>query len=301
MNHKISFLLPIGSSNERIKGISHFFEHILITKIQFFHRNAGIIGYTTEDYVILFCSHLNFEKFINTLERFKLEPYELKWHKEILIREIEKKRFEKEEEFFRLVWGNTNYENSPLGNIDEIKTITVKDIDNLNSQVQKTVIFYFSRGTGLKTFNKTGVGEKILDLNIHLCKSLTYRNKSYNIIYFNGQLEKMILLSKIIRDLNKTKHIQLIEKKALNAFIIEKGTCLPDAYNIADLRESAIKGIENEIKEINRNFNERALNELESIYFYGESWSERISNLFKTSDEQLLKIVKILDRYFSPT
>jgi hypothetical protein len=48
--------------------------------------------------------------------------------------------------------------------------------------------------------------------------------------------------------------------------------------------------ISGEFLDIKSNFNERAINELESVFFYGDRWKNRIESLLNTRNHEILWI-----------
>jgi len=81
-----AFLFPSGSSNDKINGISHLFEHFMIKKIH------AKFGFTTEDYFIIFTNNLSDFEMAESIKRMVFDNNELRKEKILLIKEIEKKK-----------------------------------------------------------------------------------------------------------------------------------------------------------------------------------------------------------------
>jgi len=295
-------LLPTGSATETVKGISHLFEHFFIAKL--LSRQNRHTGYTTEDYVILFCLGIPSSKMAAELQRMTIEEEELEYHKRMLIKEIQRESVNEEEAFFRFVWQDTafGYEKSPLGTVEEVNAISRDMLEAVRQEIMKKQLFFYSFPAGLETINLSS--EVNINPNrIHGAEPgrvTCRRNKiyqgngaagCYSIFYFNRCIEAFYLLERILRELNPGKHIQLSEKKRMSALIVEADADFPTRRNIGFLREKALDTLNRDLDDIRANINERALNELESAYFHGKSWQQRITELNKITDRQLLKMV----------
>jgi hypothetical protein len=224
--------------------------------------------------------------------------------KEILTREIKEKQRGEEELFFKFAWKDTDYEKSPLGEVDIIKVVTAAHLEDFKSRVLKGPLYFYTRGPGLEIRNNpheptkpggTDIPEK--NFNILRKRGGRYNRKWYDIFYFNGHIEEMYVLERGLKLMNPGLHIQLSEKKRESALIVERGTRFPAGAGITSFREKALREIEKEVADIKENFAEQALNELESIYFYHKRWSERLERLFQTTDGRLLAMVKSLTGY----
>lgn len=284
-------LLPTGSAREKTRGISHLFEHILIAKISGAYKTGITNGYTTEDYVIIFSANVNSAEVMQILRKMSFEKEEIGYHKQILLQEIERKSVNGEEAFFSFVWQGTVYEKSPLGTAAEVKMVTPAMLEDLREEILKQRLFFYNPAAGLEIVN----GHRYRPhprpgFDIPRSRSKTFRGKHYDIFYFENCVESCYLLVKILKNLNPGKHIQLSEKKEMSALILEKGTTFPGKHNIEPLRKEARQQLDRDISEIKANKNEIALNELESFYFYGKHWQDRIAELDKTEDRQLLDL-----------
>lgn len=297
-------LLPAGSAEEKINGITHLFEHLFIAKL--LGRQHPAAGYTTEDYVLLFCSGISPPEIAALLQRMSIEEGEAEYHKGALIQEIQRESANEEEAFFRFVWQDMDpgYEKSPLGTVEEVGAVTREMLEAVRQGLMKKQLFFYSPFAGLERINPayeaninrhSGRGGQITRR-----ENRTYQGngttRRYSIYYFNGCIEVFYLLERILRQLNPGKHIQLSEKKRMSALIVEADADFPTGRNTGFLRRRALDALKRELEGISANINERALNELESAYFYGKSWEQRIVGLNKTTDRQLLAVVEKLKK-----
>jgi hypothetical protein len=300
-------LLPTGSANESIEGLSHFFEHFFIGQLRSISKKNKITGHTTEDYVILFCYGLTpadvmdglvclrrpfgeslFEK--SSAKTFAKLSDLLSYHKKRLREEIEEEQANREELFFRFVWRGTGYEKSPLGTPSGIDAINIDVLERFCQGLLKKEIYFYTLEKGVQIFNGPAGGVREPEPGSEPVKCLTgkaYENTDYDIYYFKGDIERLYLLARILKHLNPGRHIQLSEKKNMTALIVETGSVFPSRDNIGNLREQALAGIKEDIAEIQTNFSERALNELESMYYRGIKWQERIERLIQVTDHRL--------------
>lgn len=282
-------LLPTGSAQESDRGISHLFEHIFITTTHRSCPRARVKGHTTEDYVILFACHISPREMKRVLESMVLSVEEVEIEKKILVREIERERHKEEEFFFKFVWEGTQYEKSPLGEIQSVGAIGLDRLEDLRKRLQQ--LFFFTGDSGVDIIPPLPAGGMPAGtLALHRKKSARFDDKEYDIYYFSGEVEAMYLLERILKPLNPRHHVQLSEKKIESALIVEKGARFPGRGEISSGREEALRQIDRELAAIRGNFEERALNELESVYFYHTPWSDRIDRLFQTTDNRLLAL-----------
>ncbi len=292
----LACLLPTGSADEEIKGISHLFEHMLISELDRYGNGLKIRGHTTEDYVILFCMGLNPEGVMDVLQRMRFAAERIAYHKKILIDEIEQESANDEEAFFYFVWQGTEYEKSPLGTVEATAGITPDKMEELRQGVLKKPIYFYRSSAGLEIINGNGQMVPASPApNITWRRNISFRERGYDICYFNQHIETFYLLTRVLKNLNPDKHIQLSEKKRMSALVLESGTTFPTARSIGPLRREALKDIDAHLLGIRANERERALNELESVYFYGRSWPERIKDLMATADRHLLELSRHLN------
>lgn len=290
-------LLPTGSAAESVEGISHLLEHLLIFEL--IDRCAGVMidGHTTEDYVILFCPYLSLENIIQTLRSMVLANANLETHKERLKKEIEAELANREEFFFRFVWEGSDYEKSPLGKADRVDTISGAALDTLRCRLLQETIFGYTQGGGVTILNPAAAAQvqpqPLPPVPIDWVKNKPFGERRYDICYFNRDIEVFYLLERMLKLLNPDKHIQLSEKKKMSALILEKGTRFP-IDQVKAVKQKALEQITVEVSEIKSNFEESALNELESMFFYGCPWPERCRRLFRTTDLRITELIKKL-------
>jgi hypothetical protein len=284
-------LLPTGSAAETNQGISHLFEHILIARSHRLFPQSRVRGHTTEDYVILFGRGLTAVDMGRVLKEMSLAPEEIESEKEGLIGEIEQERHREEEFFFRFVWQGTDYEKTPLGQIEAVRAIGVALLEGLRAQLLHMPLYFYTGDSGLQIVNPpAAAGMPPTSLNIRRRRSEPFGDTHYHIYYFNGQIEAMYLLERVLKKANPDHHVQLSEKKRESALIVQQGARFPTGDTISSLKESVLREIRHEVSGIQENFDEKALNELESVYFYNTRWSQRLDRLFRTSDRQLLTL-----------
>lgn len=286
-----ALLIPIGSSQEKIYGISHLFEHILISEI----KNTG--GFTTEDYIFLYGNNINFEKFLDALMKIEMDKINLKRQKDIIKKEIERNKNARNEKFFKKTWEKTIYEKSPLGTVKSVEKINIKDLIYLKEEVLNLPLYFYNKRNKLNVINGKIINRKS---NGKFCilfnKNFSYEDILYKVIYFKNEIEKMFVVEKILQLKNPERYIQISEKREMNAFIMEKNCLFPDLCEIISLREKVLKNLKKEIYQIRQNFLEIALNELESIYFYNIPWDERIDRLFHVSNNDILELINEIRR-----
>ena len=228
--------------------------------------------------------------------RMKFTRDEVARHKGILIREIERESTNDEEAFFRFVWSGSDYQKSPLGIVEDVAAITPPMLETKKSEILKNSLFFYSQDAGLEIINEIGRLSRTTPLpNITWLRNKRFRNRRCNICYTDRRIEAFCLLTRVLKELNPGRQIQLSEKKNISALILETGTKFPTGRFMRPLRQNALKKIEVDISGIKSNIAERALNELESFYFYGKRWQERIGELFKTTELELLHLVRELN------
>jgi len=285
-----AFLFPSGSSNEEKIGISHLFEHIIIKKI---HAKYGL---TTEDYFIIFTSNLSHLEMVENLKKMVFDNAELGIEKEFLIKEIEKKKNNPGEIFFRNIWRDFKYSKSPLGKKQDIQRVSILDILNLKNKIIKTGFISTNEKSQIISFKEFKCGYNYKCAEITFIKKKAYKN--YSIIFFKNAIEYMYLLERILRQKNPNKHIQLSEKKDISAFIMEKGIIFPNIKELIKLKEYSQKQIWNELNLIALNFYNRAINELESYYYYNLSWQQRINCFLNITNFNLIEIQEKIKSFY---
>jgi len=286
-------LIPTGSFGEPLNGLTHLFEHLAIVKI---HKELGtrnIYGYTTEDYIILFFKEVEPGQLRNLFKNMVFTEDDIKREKAAIYREIEQYQNSEQELFFKFLWQYTPYEKSPLGLKEDVKAISPVCVNNLAVKVA---------GLNLLIWTPDGLDEETrIDLQGSFNPSLKanrfvkdrkFDGRHYHIYYFRENIEKMMLLTRILQILNPDKHIQLSEKRELCALCLEKGTRNPNAWELPRLKRLAFRQIMREARDIEKNFKEKALNELESLFLFGKTWCERLKLLFGARDSELIHLMR---------
>jgi len=282
-------LIPFGSAREKFNGLSHLFEHFLIAN---FYKIGIRAGFTTEDYIMFFFEKMHPGYFISRLKKLGFNKEIIESEKERIKEEIYKKKLDNEERFFKIIWQNTIYSKSPIGNVADVNKISVKDLEKLRKEILKMPLYFFKRNGSVIIFRRSS-NKKRKEIEIKIThRKHEFKKRFYDVYYFNGESEKLFLLKNMLQLVNSNKHIQLSEKKKMSALIIERGSCFMNKSDFAKLRETAIREIATNLDRMN--FYEKAIKELESIYFYRETWSKRVNKIFKINDEDLLIIEKKL-------
>ncbi len=293
-------MIPSGSADESIKGISHLYEHITIAKACKSKAAARVTGHTTEDYIVFFAMNVSPEEFVTLMDGMSFEPENTEEEKDILIREIEREQHNFEEGLFKFVWSDSNYEKSPLGTIEEAKGITPEILEDFRLKVMDMPLFFYRQNLedGLDIVNPEAFTcECPDDFNIYQRREGVFDEVNYRIFYFTGWVEQMYLFSYILKVKNPEDadlRIHVSEKKKSTALIVKDDIIWPSADEIDSLRKKACKAIEKDVEQIKSNFPERALNELESVYFYDKRWLPRIQSALETKTAQLLQIIEQL-------
>lgn len=298
-NNLLAVLLPTGSESETARGISHLYEHLLLAQIN--TRAPGLLwGHTTEDYIVLFFEKLSAGEIIPMIRGAVFGPDEMGRQYKKLQAELHREKENKDEAFFRFLWQGSRYERSPLGDIREIFGVTPGELEAFRDRLSQEDWYYFTAGEGVQAVthdNEPESGPEALtamNQGARWRKDVRFNGKTYDICYFSRDIEEMVLVRQMLKSLNPGRHIRLSEKKKCSALIMEKGICYPDAAAIPSLKEESLQVIHADIEEIKQDFESMAVNRLESEYFYGISWEERIDKLNRTPDEPIRNIFQRL-------
>lgn len=290
-------MIPSGSAEESIKGISHLYEHITISKAYKSKEGARVTGHTTEDYIVFFAMNFSPQEFVTLMDGMSFEPDNTEDEKNVLIREIEREQHNEEEGFFKFVWSGSNYEKSPLGTVEEAQGITPEILEDFRLKVMDMPLFFYSVNTEepLEIVNGDAFTcECPEDFNIYQRREGEFEDVTYRIFFFNGWVEQMYLLKYVMDAKYPDLRFHVSEKKKSSAFIVQEGAEWPDADEIEDLKKKAIQAIGEDVEQIKDHFPELALNELESVYFYNKRWLPRIQAALDTETSQLLEIIEKL-------
>jgi hypothetical protein len=202
------------------------------------------------------------------------------------------------ENFFRKVWKDTIYMASPLGDMASIERITREDMIRFKERILRDQIYCYDSYENVTIINNENSKMKNIYPQgfIYLGSTqIIFKKKSYEIFYFEGRPERLYLLERILKIKNPDKLTQLNEKKKRCALILESKSNFPENENeISNLMPGALSSIMEDVSSIKSNFSERAINELESAFFYGDRWKNRIDTLLSTQSHEILNIIDIL-------
>ena len=204
-NNIVAVLFSMGSSRESISGISHLFEHILINRMKKFHIFKDATGLTTEDYIFIIVPQSDYEellKFIEDIGKIDICERDLEENKRHVIREILTKQYSQNEIFARKIWENTQYKNSPLGDLEAVSNISVKNLMEHKQKLSLLPIYIFEKYKGIKVINERKKELNYLNKSqvatYCMHKQLHLKRKIYNIFFFNDSIEKLYLLENIM-------------------------------------------------------------------------------------------------------
>jgi len=254
-------------------------------------------AHTTEDYVFI-TGIITPQQVMDEFYRLKFDEESLNLQKNCLTDEIIRESPNFREFFFSFAWEGTNYEKSPLGIIEELNPITPDVMETFKQELLMKPVYFYTRDKGIETVENTSCitrQEKeslpfILPVPFTWRRDKVFRGVSYDIFYIDRDIEVFYLIERVLKLVNPSKHIQLSEKRKMSALILESGTCMPKQGDIEFLRKKVLEGINEDIESIGKHFRERAVNELESIYFYNKKWEERINELFGVTGTRLSQV-----------
>lgn len=290
-------LLPTGSACEPIHGISHLFEHILVTHLDSLDGHYILKAHTTEDYIFI-AGHTSKDQILQSIKSLELDQSTLLTHKEQIKEEICKCSNYLRENFFSTIWQGTSYQRTPLGSVETIESITISHIQDLIKTVLNNPIFFYTHLNEVETnFDSRLQPSFDESISMVLPKPFTLKKekingeRSYYIYFFNNKLEEFYLIQHILKIANPGKHIHLSEKRKMSALVFEEPLRIPQSNDLKILKDKALQEMIAITDSIKSNFPERALNEMESIYFYDKSWESRINRLFHISPSELIELI----------
>ncbi|MBE3140297.1 MAG: insulinase family protein [Thermoplasmata archaeon] len=289
----LAVLLPIIESHEKASGISHIIEHLTILK----SRNEIVLnGCTTEDYIFFFSNESSYGRVLDLVQNQWLNRSELEIAKRSVVAEIRRKRRETGEIFFSKVWSGTPYENSPMGTIRSIKSISLDSIKRYLEDLSRKPVYVLTQGNRVLIHGDPSNvhNEARNKLKISRTGRFNYKGNSYRTIYFTNDNETLFLIEHMLFQNNPKKLIQLCEKKSMSALILEEGIVFPKIDELQILKKGALKEIRNIFRKTESNFIERALNRLESMYFQNVPWEKRMKYLFQLPNDQLFNTMRLL-------
>ncbi|MBN2260740.1 MAG: insulinase family protein [Clostridiales bacterium] len=256
-------LIPVGSSNDSIIGTSHLFEHLLLSNF----NNSGQFGFTTEDYIAIIVKHCEYLYLLDLIRKMRISNKEIRKEKNKIMLEIEEKRKSISEIFFKIIWADTIYQNSPLGCAHSINAIQRLDLIKKKEQILKLPIYTNNKQKEIAYNIKESVARGAL-FTVLFKRSLSINKREYGVIYFLNDLDYLILATEILKIANPNKHIQISIKKKLCAIIIQWGSVFPEYRNMNAFMTKAIQKMNIEINKMNENVFKRILFSLESFYYY---------------------------------
>lgn len=289
---KTALLIPNFYREQMINGLFHLYEHIIVHE---FEEVETLHGFTAEDYIFLYFREFSPDAILDRLKNMDFSKIDLTMEKRVLSYEFERERNNEEEDFFKKIWAGTCYEKSPLGDVPEIeKKTTTTDLMGLHEKVMNNPQFFYEKEKGLTIIDNSMSTTNMMSKEFLLTgkSSVSDDGRALTVCYFEGNIEPLFIIEKYIKERNPGKVVQVSEKKEMAALIIEEGCSFPAEDNISTIKKYILMQLKEDIKVIRRNFVDTALNELESIYFYGIPWQERLDYLDKLPEEQILKTVR---------
>ena len=286
------YLLPIGSAQENINGLAHLFEHLLVNHIRDSLKRS-LFGYTTEDYILIFCQGVDRGDFIKGLKSMKQVPGELLKEQNSVIREIEEKGAQPGEIFFREVWTGTRYEKSPQGTKESITDITFKDITDLKEYILENNIYSFSVTRGIYVSTSSSLISRQKE-KLPANKSFRYRESNYIVHFASDHIKQWQIIEKILQLKNPTFHIQLSQKKEMAALVLEKGCNIPYDSELNFYFDRAVSALLEDFRLLEKKKVQLGVAELRNIYFYNQKWSDYVLLLPKVPKEAIKKKIETL-------
>jgi hypothetical protein len=296
MDKTTALLIPIDA-RKKSNGIPHFFEHLLLNELRM-NPPSLVYGYTTEDYIILYGDNLRHSVSIKRIENMQFGSSAIASEKIFMSKEIRKAKDSIDEKFFTKVWGNTIYEESPLGKLKQIESITKGDLIQFRNEILKRPVYFYYENGSLHEVNRLTARPGTYREKFEIMKNreMSFNNKCYIVCFLKGDAGEIYMVSKILTLKNPRKHIQLSVKKKMMALILEGGIQFPGDQEIEVLKEEAYDEIKEIAVEIDKSFVERATKELESKYFYNVSWSYRIKKIFAIPTSRIISILNNLHK-----
>ena len=277
---------------EDLNGISHLFEHLIIKRVR-----AVAHCYTGDDYILI--KVLRFQTvhpLLRTIECFRLRNDELELEKTKIIGEIKERGNSESEEFFRLAWHGTRYFSSPLGNIESIRRISLNDIDEYRRQVLEQGIYVRNiTRIWMSKENKAGSAGRAV-LKIMRSNEFLFNGKEFRSIIFTGNRDVLHYVEEVIKRLLPGHFVQLSEKLAASALIIEKDIVfrLRTYECVTAAGDFNRRSIVRDIHKKQLDHGGLRLAQLESRYFYNKSWRHRVKRLRKEPVNDIERAIEML-------
>ncbi len=280
-----AILFPTGDSNEKRPGLAHLFEHLFLKYLN--RHNVLCSGFTSEDYVLANFYNSTVDDVLRLLDDLIFSDSNILMEKEIILNEIQQERLSTSELFFRKLWKGTAYENSPLGSPDFLSSIAFNDLINYKYKVTSSVKYLFTSANDGSVSKIENTSWKNTIMNKSVSRDTKHRfdfeENQYIDIEIKNESEILYLIKEIISIFNPGKLVSIFEKKNIRSFVLEASCILPYREEFEKLLPAATRNIKTQLTEIENQFQDRALNELESVYYKNKKWSERRQAFFSTS------------------
>jgi hypothetical protein len=282
-----ALLIPFGSIDERLNGEAHLLEHILC------RQSPNIWGITREDYILLFMNQYSEKQIINLIQNLEISEEEVDRVRRIISQEIVQEYTAEEEINGRKIWQATVYEKSPLGTLEDLNKIKREHIEKVKRTILTKYLFFYKEAAHIsrQTGAKNAIRSVCPGLGIVRTRKLGILKNMFNAFYFHQCPNELYMLKEIMKIFNPGRCILLSEKRKMAAFLIDQCCKFPDAHQIPSLKKNAIDVLYNEIEEIKSNFINRALNELETLYFRNLCWEHRILKTIHSTDTSIVNLM----------
>jgi len=282
-----ALLIPFGSVDERLNGEAHLFEHAVCW------QSPYLWGVTREDYILLFMHQCAEKEIINLIRNLQISEEEIDRIKRIVLKEILQEHGKEEEICGRKIWQSTEYEKSPLGTFEDVQKIRRKELENVKRTILMRPLFFYKEATRIfpQREAKNMTQSVCPGLEIVRRRKLDFHKKIFLAFYFHQCPDELYVLKDIMKIFNSGRCVLLSEKRKMSAFLIDQGCKFPDRHQIPDLKKNAIDLLYRDIDEIKNNFIDRALNELESLYFRNLSWEDRIFRMIHSADASIVNLM----------
>lgn len=291
--HMYAFL--VGKKYPRLEFHYHLFEHLLLHELNKLKNDSVPEAFTTEDYMFFLGQGISDKKGIfKRLKKMQFENEIVDEEMKIIKNEIKSQS----DNLFNYIWEGTKYENHPIG----IFEANIKNVRNhlnfIKNDIEMDNIFYFPiEAKDDNIFNRRRK-RKHYDEFINIWTKIINRDqKLFYVYYFDISSDILFLIEEILSLFNKNEFIQYSDKRYLSALIVEKGTIFPQPSQISNILECAKNELNLKIKRIKRAFFSKALNELESLFFYERRWEDRINRCLSVNESEVEKILEILKNH----
>ncbi|MBD3196379.1 MAG: hypothetical protein GF317_15075 [Candidatus Lokiarchaeota archaeon] len=282
-------LFPRGSANEKKKGETHLFEHIICKKWK------HTLGFTREDYAFFaLIGNSDEDSLIRNLKSLKVSKSELENIKDVVLNEILRNQSNEEELFWKEVWEKTDYEYSPLGTYNDIFTIDINDIERIKYSVLANPIYFYKKRLIVKNKNKEK--KELMNNDKIFKKDIKINKKKFVCYFFSKCPEELFILKEIMNLMFSNKLIYISEKKHMSVVIIKTGVEFPTMAEIDRYYYKALEEVIRKIKLIKDDFISHVMNEFESQLFHDIIWELRVNFLLQTTKLKIRNFVNKLEK-----